>query len=93
MTEAAPVLEHRGAVLNLDDATLTYQRQQIDLTKNEFRILRVLLENKGKVVERAQFRRHLHALVLFGERHARPARVGGFVDRAVNGLFAGEERE
>ena len=52
MTEAAPVLEHRGAVLNLDDATLTYQGQQIDLTKNEFRILRVLLENKGKVVER-----------------------------------------
>ena len=41
----------------------------------------------------AKLRRHLHALVLFGERHARPARVGGFVDRAVNGLFAGEERE
>ena len=37
--------------------------------------------------------RAVHALVLFGERHARPARVGGFVDRAVNGLFAGEERE
>ena len=47
----------------------------------------------GGLAVHAQLRRHLHALVLFGERHARPARVGGFVDRAVNGLFAGEERE
>ena len=41
----------------------------------------------------AKLRRHLHALVLFGERHAHPVRVGRFVDRAVDGLFAGEERE
>ena len=47
----------------------------------------------GGLAVHAQLRRHLHALVLFGERHARPARVGGFVDRAVNGLFAWEERE
>lgn len=47
----------------------------------------------GGLAVHAQLRRHLHALILFGERHARPARVGGFVDRAVNGLFAGEERE
>ena len=47
----------------------------------------------GGLAVHAQLRRHLHALVLFGERHARPARVGGFVDRAVNGLFAGKERE
>ena len=47
----------------------------------------------GGLAVHAQLRCHLHALILFGERHARPARVGGFVDRAVNGLFAGEERE
>ena len=46
------VMEHRGAVLNLNDTTLTFNGQRIDLTKNEFRILQTLLENKGKVVSR-----------------------------------------
>ncbi len=51
---AAPpaVLEHRGAALNTDDATLSYEGQRIDLTKNEYRILQALLEKKGKVVSR-----------------------------------------
>ncbi len=47
-----PVLEHRGAVLNLNDAALTYRGERVELTKNEFRILQTLLENKGKVVSR-----------------------------------------
>lgn len=47
-----PVLEHRGAVLNLNDASLTYQDHRIELTKNEFRILQQLLEQKGRVVSR-----------------------------------------
>lgn len=46
------VLEHRGAILNLGDATLEYQGKKIDLTKNEFKILQLLLENKGHTVER-----------------------------------------
>lgn len=47
-----PLLEHRGAVLNLHDTTLTYQDQRLTLTRNEFRILQTLLEQKGKVVSR-----------------------------------------
>lgn len=47
-----PVLEHRGAVLNLNDTTLTYAGERLDLTRNEFRILQTLLENTGKVVSR-----------------------------------------
>ena len=47
-----PVLEHRGAVLNLNDASLLYGGERIELTKNDFRILQTLLENKGKVVSR-----------------------------------------
>lgn len=47
-----PVLEHRGAVLNLNDASLTYQGVRMELTKNDFRILQLLMENKGKVVSR-----------------------------------------
>ena len=46
------VLEHQGAVLNLNDSTLTYDGERIELTKNEFRILQTLLENKGKIVSR-----------------------------------------
>lgn len=47
-----PVLEHRGAVLNLNDASLSYLGVRIELTKNEFKILQLLLENKKKVVSR-----------------------------------------
>ncbi len=47
-----PVLEHKGAVLNLNDTSLTYHGTKIELTKNDFRILQTLFENKGKVVSR-----------------------------------------
>ena len=52
MAGRIPVLEHQGAVLNLSDTTLTYQGKHLELTRNEFRILQTLLENKGKVVSR-----------------------------------------
>lgn len=45
-------LEHRGAILNVNDTTLTYREKQVELTKNEFRILQILLEHKEKVVSR-----------------------------------------
>ena len=47
-----PVLEHRGAIPNLYDTTLTYNGEKISLTKNEFRILQTLMEHKGKIVSR-----------------------------------------
>ena len=46
------ILQHRGAILNISDATLTYEGQRIELTKNDYRLLRTLMENKGKVVSR-----------------------------------------
>lgn len=52
MGSKIPVLEHNGAVLNLNDATLSYREQTLELTKNDFRILQTLMENKGKVVSR-----------------------------------------
>lgn len=55
----AAFLEHRGAVLRLDDATLHVAGAQIDLTRNEFRILQVLLENKGRIVSRDELMKHL----------------------------------
>lgn len=46
------VIEHQGIILNLSDATLEYQQTKIELTKNEFKIMQLLLENKGKIVSR-----------------------------------------
>ena len=55
----SPVLEHRGAMLNTGDNTLTYQEERIPLTKNEYRILLALMENKGKVVSRERLMERL----------------------------------
>lgn len=52
LTGSIPVLEHKGAILNLNDMTLHYGEQILDLTRNEFRILQTVLEQKGKVVSR-----------------------------------------
>lgn len=46
------LLEHRGIVLNRADASVSYAGERLDLTKNEYRILQVLFENRGKVVRR-----------------------------------------
>ncbi len=45
-------IELKGAVLNTGDATLTYNGERIDLTKNEYRILETLFESRGRVVSR-----------------------------------------
>lgn len=54
-SSSVPVLEHRGAFLNTGDNTLTYNNKKIELTKNEYRIILCLMENKGKVVSREKF--------------------------------------
>lgn len=51
---AAPsdFIECKGAMLNTDDATLLFRGEKIDLTRNEYRILQVLMENHGRIVTR-----------------------------------------
>lgn len=46
------LLEHKGAILNVSDSTLFYEQNKIELSKNDFKILHILLENKGKTVTR-----------------------------------------
>lgn len=46
------LIEHRGVILNLSDASLNYNGERLELSKNEFKILEILLENKGKIVTR-----------------------------------------
>ena len=56
---SVPVLEHRGALLNTGDNTLTFGDEKISLSKNEYRILFILMENKGKVVSREKLMEQL----------------------------------
>ena len=56
---SVPVLEHRGAFLNTGDDTLTFNDNNIPLTKNEYRILLCLMENKGKIVSREKLMERL----------------------------------
>lgn len=52
MAEQQKVLEYQGLVLDLTASAVSYKDQKADLTKNEFRILQVLMENHGKVMSR-----------------------------------------
>jgi len=53
------LLEHKGAILNLSDTTLTVGQNKVELTKNEFRILQLLFEKKGCVVPREEIMKRL----------------------------------
>lgn len=56
---SVPVLEHKGALLNIGESTLTYGDEKLSLSKNEFRILLSLMENKGKIVSREKLMEQL----------------------------------
>lgn len=49
---SSSMLEHKGMLLNLSDATILYQEQKVELTKNELKILQTLIENKTQVMTR-----------------------------------------
>ena len=46
------LLGHNGAILNINDNSISYKGEKAELTKNEYKILQTLLENKGKTVSR-----------------------------------------
>lgn len=45
-------VEWQGAIIDLSSARLNKDGCSVDLTKNEFKILQILIENKGKIVSR-----------------------------------------
>ena len=59
--EKTSVLEHKGATLHTSNATMTYREQKLELTKNDYKILQCLMENKGKVVSRETLMERLWA--------------------------------
>lgn len=58
-SQSMPVIEHRGALLNTGDGTLTCGQKKIVLSKNEFRILMILMQNKGRVISREKLMEQL----------------------------------
>lgn len=46
------LLEHKGAILNMGDASFIHGDSRIELPRNDYIILRTLMENKGKTVSR-----------------------------------------
>lgn len=53
------VLKASEVILNLNDSTLLYQGEAIELTKNEYRILTMLMKHKNTIVSRDDIMKHL----------------------------------
>ncbi|WP_274661732.1 response regulator transcription factor [Enterococcus lactis] len=51
-SETGNLLEHRGLIFNPSHFSISYQENEIELTKNEAKIFQKLLENKGKILTR-----------------------------------------
>lgn len=56
---SVPLLEHKGAILNTGDGLLSVNGEKVSLSKNEYRILLCLMENKGKTVSREKLMERL----------------------------------
>ena len=73
---SVPLIEHRGAFLNTGDNTLTFEGKDIPLTKNEYRILLCLMENRGRVVSREKLMERLWATDEFIDENTLTVNVG-----------------
>ena len=73
---SAPVLEHRGVVLNTGDSSLTCNGVKLDLSRNEYRILLTLMQNKGKIVSREKLMEALWQTDSFVDENTLTVNVG-----------------
>lgn len=51
-SEPVNTLSHRGLELDLSRSTVRFQGKEVELTKNELRILRLLIRDKGRIIPR-----------------------------------------
>lgn len=73
---SAPVLEHRGAILQMGQQELHYRDRAIELSKNEFRILALLMQNKGQTVSREKLMESLWQTDSFVDENTLSVNVG-----------------
>ncbi|MEG0391464.1 MAG: response regulator transcription factor [Anaerovoracaceae bacterium] len=59
MSGTVNIIEHKEVILDLNETALKYKGQRLELTKNDFRILQILMENKGTVVSREKIMERL----------------------------------
>ncbi|MGL5756726.1 MAG: response regulator transcription factor [Paraclostridium sp.] len=59
------ILRYKGLELDLSKNSASFENQEVELTKNEFRILNCLIKNKGKIVSRGDLMDYLWDLDLF----------------------------
>ncbi len=53
------IIEHQGVILNLKDNELIYQDEKIYLSRNEFKILHILMRHCGQIVSRDKLMENL----------------------------------
>ena len=97
------IMEHKGLLLNLNDAVVAYEEERQELSKNEFKILQILLENAGKIISRDQIIARLWESDEFIDDNTLTVNVGrlrkkleqigadGFIKTKRNWLYAGLE--
>ena len=69
-------LKARGAVLNTNDNSLSYDGKKIELARNEYKILLTLMENKNKVVSREKLMEALWETDSFVDENTLTVNVG-----------------
>ena len=74
--ENLSILEHRGAFLNVESGVLTYRGTAIDLTKNEHRILALLMKGKGQIISRERLMDALWEMDCYVDDNALTVNVG-----------------
>ncbi len=58
-------IEHNGVTLNVLSSKIEYEDKEIELTKNELKILYYLMINKGKIVSRVDIMEYLWDSAMF----------------------------
>lgn len=53
-TEPPSRIEHKGVVLDVARSRVEYEGRGVELTRNEFRVLNLLMENKGAIISRQE---------------------------------------
>ena len=69
-------LQAAGAVLNTDENTLVYNGEKIPLSRNEYRILLTLMQNKNKVVSREKLMEALWETDSFVDENTLTVNIG-----------------
>ena len=74
--KASNTLEVKGAVLNTDNNSLSFNGNEVELARNEYRILLTLIQNKNKVVSREKLMEALWDTDSFVDENTLTVNVG-----------------